>query len=62
MARFDTFDSMGGAGFNIEGQQVVMATQYVATVSEGELRSGVDSLAEQLAEISATLDMLFLSF
>ncbi len=39
-----------------------MATQYMAAVSEGELHSGVGSLAEQQDEISAALDMLFLGF
>lgn len=48
--------------FNIEGQEVVMATQYMAAVPEGELRSGAGSLAEQQGEISAALDMLFLGF
>lgn len=48
--------------FNIEGQEVVMATQYLAAVSESELRSGVGSLVEQQNEISAALDMLFLGF
>ncbi|MFC4259739.1 CcdB family protein [Marinobacter lacisalsi] len=33
--------------FSIEGQEVVMATQYMAAVPEGELRSGVCSLAER---------------
>lgn len=48
--------------FNIEGQEVVMATQYMAAVPEGELRSCVSSLAEQQDEISVALDMLFLGF
>ncbi|WP_144777837.1 CcdB family protein [Marinobacter maritimus] len=48
--------------FSIEGQEVVMATQYMAAVSEGELRSGVGSLAEQQDEISVALDMLFSGF
>ena len=48
--------------FNIEGQEVVMATQYMAAVSEGELRAGAGSLAEQQDEISSALDMLFLGF
>ncbi|HTN34058.1 MAG TPA: CcdB family protein [Marinobacter sp.] len=48
--------------FNIEGQEVVMATQYMAAVSEGELRSDVGSLVEQQDEISSALDMLFLGF
>lgn len=48
--------------FNIEGQEVVMATQYMAAVPEGELRFGVSSLTEQQDEISGALDMLFLGF
>lgn len=48
--------------FNIEGQEVVMATQYMAAVPEGELRFGVGSLAGRQDEISAALDMLFLGF
>jgi toxin CcdB len=39
-----------------------MATQYMAAVSEGELRFGVGSLAKQQDQISAALDMLFLGF
>lgn len=48
--------------FSIEGQELVMATQYMAAVPEGELRSAVCSLAEKQDEISAALDMLFLGF
>jgi len=48
--------------FNIEGQKVVMATQYMAAVPADELRHGVGSLAEQQDEISAALDLLFLGF
>ena len=48
--------------FSIEGQELVMATQYMAAVPEGELHSGVGSLAEKQDEISAALDMLFLGF
>ncbi|MGS2743221.1 CcdB family protein [Halomonas sp. LS-001] len=48
--------------FSIEGQELVMATQYMAAVPEGELRSCVDSLARHQDEISAALDMLFLGF
>lgn len=48
--------------FNIGGKEVVMATQYMAAVPEGELRFGAGSLAEQQDEISAALDMLFLGF
>jgi len=48
--------------FSIDGQELVMATQYMAAVPEGELRSGVGSLAEKQDEITAALDMLFLGF
>ncbi|WLD57491.1 CcdB family protein [Salinispirillum sp. LH 10-3-1] len=48
--------------FSIEGQDLIMATQYMAAVPVGELRSRVGSLAEQQDEISAALDMLFLGF
>lgn len=48
--------------FNIEGNEVVMATQYMAAVPEGELRSGIGCLADQQDEIAAALDMLFLGF
>lgn len=48
--------------FEVEGQEVLMATQFMAAVTEGELRVGVGSLADQQHEISAALDMLFLGF
>jgi len=48
--------------FSIEGQEVVMATQYMAAVPEAELRSRVGSLSEEHDEISAALEMLFLGF
>ena len=48
--------------FSIEGQDLVMATQYMAAVHKGELRSCVGNLVEQQGEISAALDMLFLGF
>ncbi|WP_339801950.1 CcdB family protein [uncultured Marinobacter sp.] len=48
--------------FNIGDQEVVMATQYLAAVPQGELRFGAGSLAEQQDRISAALDMLFLGF
>lgn len=48
--------------FTIKGQELVMATQYMAAVPEGELRFGAGSLAEQQDEISSALDMLFLGF
>ena len=48
--------------FIVEGQELVMTTQYMAAVPEGELRFGAGSLAEQQDEISSALDMLFLGF
>ena len=48
--------------FSVEGQKLVMATQYMAAVPQQELRSGVGSLAERQDEITAALDMLFLGF
>ncbi|MFW3613169.1 CcdB family protein [Billgrantia antri] len=48
--------------FSIEGQELVMATQYMAAIPEHELRSCVGSLAAQQDEVSAALDMLFLGF
>ena len=48
--------------FSVQGKALVMATQYMAAVSERELRSRVGSLAEEQDEISAALDMLFLGF
>jgi toxin CcdB len=48
--------------FIINGEELVMATQYLAAIPDGEVRSGVGSLAEQQDEISEALDMLFLGF
>lgn len=39
-----------------------MATQYMAAVPEGELRTGVGSLAQRQGDISAALDRVFLGF
>ena len=46
----------------IEGQELIMATQYMAAVPESELRAGAGNLATDQDEISAALDMLFLGF
>ena len=48
--------------FSIEGQELVMATQYMAAIPEAELGSKAANLAEKHNEISAALDMLFLGF
>lgn len=46
----------------VEGQELMMATQFMAAVPQSELRVGAGSLADQQHEISAALDMLFLGF
>lgn len=48
--------------FEVEGQAVLMATQFMAAVPVGELRAHAGSLAGQHDEISSALDMLFLGF
>lgn len=48
--------------FEVEGQEVLMATQFMAAVPEGELTVGAGSLAERQHEISSALDMLFWGF
>ncbi len=48
--------------FEVQGQKVMMATQFLAAVPELELRVSAGSLAEQHDAISAALDMLFLGF
>jgi toxin CcdB len=48
--------------FEVEGAEVLMATQFMAAVPETELRVGVGSLTEQQHEVSVALDMLFLGF
>lgn len=48
--------------FEVEGQELMMATQFMAAIPESELRVGIGSLAEQQDDISAALDILFLGF
>ena len=48
--------------FNVEDQELIIATQYMAAVPEGELGSGVGSFAEECDENSAALDIMFLGF
>lgn len=48
--------------FEVEGVEVVMASQFMAAVPKAELRVGVGNLVEQQHEVSAALDMLFLGF
>ena len=44
------------------GADLVMATQYLASVPEKELKSPVGNLAECAHEISTAIDMLFVGF
>ncbi|MBV60493.1 MAG: plasmid maintenance protein CcdB [Nevskiales bacterium] len=48
--------------FEVEGQELMMATQFLAAIPESELRVGIGSLAEQQHQNSAALDILFLGF
>lgn len=45
--------------FEIEGQMVMMATQFMAAVPQAELRDRVGTLQEQQQSVTAALDMLF---
>lgn len=48
--------------FEVMGSEMIMATQFIAAVSEAELRASKGHLGEQQHEISAALDMLFAGF
>ncbi|MCK7545805.1 CcdB family protein [Marinobacter bryozoorum] len=48
--------------FSIEGQELIMATQFMAAVPERELHSWAGNLSGQQDEITAALDMLFFGF
>lgn len=48
--------------FEVEGQELMMATQFMAAIPGSELRVGVGNLAQQQDQISEALDMLFLGF
>jgi toxin CcdB len=48
--------------FSIKGQELVMATQFMAAVPVKELRSPAGNLGDRRDEITAALDMLFLGF
>ncbi len=47
---------------SVGGNELIVATQFMAAVSDGELRTKVDSLAAHQDDLSAALDMLFLGF
>lgn len=48
--------------FDIEGEEYVMLTQFMASIPESELSSFVGTLKNQQQEIAAALDMLFVGF
>ena len=48
--------------FEIENLEVVMATQFLAAVSESELKEVVGNLEGSQSEITVALDMLFTGF
>ena len=48
--------------FEVEGTELVMVTQFMAAVPQGELEAPIGNLANQHQEISLALDMLFLGF
>ncbi len=48
--------------FIIDGQELVMGTQFMAAVPERELRSAIGYLADQRDEIISALAMLFFGF
>ncbi|WP_445766433.1 CcdB family protein [Rheinheimera sp.] len=48
--------------FDIDGQQLLMATQYMAAIPATELKQVIISLADHHHEVSEALDMLFVGF
>lgn len=48
--------------FQIEGQQVVMVTQFMAAIPAPLLKGSVHNLADSRNEITAALDLLFQGF
>lgn len=48
--------------FEVGGEVLLMATQFISAVPERELRVRAGSLVQQHDEISSALDMLFLGF
>ncbi len=48
--------------FNIDGEQVVMVTQFLASVPESELRTPVANLRDKHTEVMDALDLLFIGF
>jgi len=48
--------------FDIDGQQLLMATQYMAAIPATELKHVITSLADHHHELSEAPDMLFAGF
>ena len=48
--------------FEIDGEQVVMVTQFASAVSMAEIGKPVANLGRHSAEITSALDMLFQGF
>jgi toxin CcdB len=48
--------------FDIEGQSVVMVTQFMAAVPTSILKSSVGSLAEEFDKVTTAVDMLMQGF
>ncbi len=48
--------------FTVDGEEVVMVTQFMASIPEVELKHRIGQLKEEQLEASNALDMLFLGF
>ncbi len=48
--------------FEVDGESVVMATQFLAAVPASLLRMGIASLEDRRHDITAALDLLFQGF
>jgi toxin CcdB len=48
--------------FQINGEMIIMVTQYIAAVPESELKTRVSDLNSYHHEITEALDMLFTGF
>lgn len=48
--------------FEIEGEIIVMVTQFIAVIPESELRQSIHSLSANHQEITEALDMVFMGY
>lgn len=48
--------------FEIDGVQLVMMTQFIASIPDSELKGSIMNLKQNHHEISSALDMLFSGF